>query len=116
MEEKATLIESLVERAEVYIKTSIDLFKLKAIDKSADILTSLISTLIIVIAVLSITMMVNIGAALWIGKLVGSSICGFFIVAAFYTIIAIILCAFKKQLLKTPIRNSIIKHIHNEKI
>ncbi len=115
MEEKATLLESLVESAEVYTKSSIDLFKLIAIDKSANMLSSVVSTLIISMAVLCITMMVNIGAALWIGKLIGSSICGFFIVAAFYTILVIVLVAFKKQLLKNPLSNCIISFIRKEK-
>ncbi len=111
MEEKATLIESLAERAEVYTKSSIDLLKLKAIDKSSDVLSSLVSALIISITVLFIAMMVNIGAAIWIGKLIGNSFCGFFIVAAFYTILAIVLYIFRKQLLKTPLCNCIVTHI-----
>ena len=106
--EEATLIETLVERAEVYTKSSIDLFKLKAIDKSADIMSAIVSTLIISVVVLIITIMVNIGAALWIGKLVESSYYGFFIVAAFYSLVAIIFCVFRKQLLNTPLSNSVI--------
>lgn len=111
MEEKPTLVESLVERAEVYTKSSIDLLELKAIGKSANMLSSLISTLIISVVVLCIAMMVNIGAALWIGKLIGNSFCGFFIVAAFYTIVLTILCVFRKQILKTPLGNRIINHL-----
>ena len=39
MEEAATLIESLVEKAEVYTKSSIDLLKLKAHNITPDIFT-----------------------------------------------------------------------------
>ena len=116
MEEKATTLESLAESAELYTKSSIDLFKLVAIDKSANMLSSLGSTLIISMGVFCITMMVNIGAALWIGKLIGSSIGGFFIVAAFYTIVVIVLVVFKKQLLKNPLGNCIVALIRQEKI
>jgi len=111
MEEKATLIEALVEKAEVYTKSSIDLLKLIAINKYANLMSSFVSTLIISIAVLCVTMMVNIGAALWIGKFFSSSIGGFFIVAAFYTIVAIICSIFKKSLIKAPLANFIINQI-----
>lgn len=115
MEEKATLIESLIESAGVYTKSNIDLLKLIAIDKSANMLSSAAATLIISMAVLCITMMVNIGAALWIGKVIGSSIYGFFIVAAFYAFVVIVLMVFKKQLLKNPLCNCIIALIRKEK-
>lgn len=114
MEEKATLIESLVDRAEVYTKSSVDLLKLKAIDKSAKVLSSVFSTFIITIAVLCIILMINIGAALWIGKLIDSSFCGFFIVAAFYTFVTIILCTFRKTILKRPFSNRFITHIRKD--
>lgn len=114
MEEKATIIESIVGKAQEYTKSSIDILKLKAIDKSSNVLSKIISSLIIIIVVLSIITLVNIGAALWIGELIGSSFLGFFIVAAFYTFIAIILLAFKKSILKKPLKNSLITHIREE--
>lgn len=116
MEEKATILESLVDTVVVYTKSSIDLLKLLAIDKSANMLSSVISTIIISIAVLCLTMMLNIGAALWIGKLIGSSIGGFFIVAGFYTVVVTVLVAFKKQLLNTPLSNSIISFLRKKNI
>jgi len=114
MEERATLIESLAEKAEAYTKSTVDLFKLKAIDKSAHVFSSIVSALIITIVVLCVGTMVNIGVALWIGELIGSSFCGFFIVAAFYIILAIVLVVFKKAILKTPMSNSIITYIRKE--
>lgn len=114
MEEGAALIESLAEKAEAYTKSTVDLFKLKAIDKSAHLVSSVMSALIITIVVLCVTMMVNIGAALWIGELIGSSFCGFFIVAAFYILVAIILGVFRKSILQTPFSNCIITYIRKE--
>lgn len=115
MEEKATLIESLVEKAEIYTKSSIDLFKLQAIDKSAKIVSSALSTLVISIVVIGVIMLVSIGASLWVGELIGSSFSGFFIVAAFYSILAIFLCVFRKSILKTPFSNRIITNIREDK-
>lgn len=116
MEDKATIMESLVDTVVVYTKSSIDLWKLIAIDKSANMLSSVISTIIISTAVMCLTMMLNIGVALWIGKLIGSSISGFLIVAGFYTVVVIVLVAFKKQLLNTPLSNSIISFLRKKNI
>lgn len=115
MEERATILESLVENAGQYTKSSIELLKLKALEKSANMLSFLVSKLILLIAISCITMLVNIGAALWIGKLIGNSFCGFFIVAAFYSIVVIVISAYNKQLLKDPLCNYIISHIRKEK-
>ena len=115
MEEEATLIETLVDKAEAYTNSSIDLLRLKAIDKSANAMSSIVSTVIIAVSVIIVISMVNIGAALWIGELIGNAFYGFFIVAAFYLLVAIILVAFRESLLKTALSNSIISHIRKEK-
>lgn len=115
MEQKATLIESLFEKAEAYVKTNLDLFKLKAINKSADVASSIISKLVLFIAVLLIIISLNIGFALWIGELVGKSYYGFFIVAAFYVVVALVL-HFIPGLIKAPVNDSIIlKMLNNQK-
>ena len=108
MEEKATIIESLVEKAEAYGKTNIDLFKLKAVDKSADVASTIIANLSVLTVLLLFIVMGSIGVALWIGDMLGKASYGFFIVAGFYGIITLALQVFKKELLKMPLNNSII--------
>jgi membrane protein implicated in regulation of membrane protease activity len=115
MEEKATIIESLFERIEVYAESSIDLLKLKTIDKSANMLSSAVSALIILIATLFTLMLVNIGVAFWIGRLINNSYGGFFIVAAFYAIVALLCYYLRKPLIKIPVNNHIIQHMRHEK-
>ncbi len=114
MEQKATSIESLFEKAEAYAKTNLDLFKLKAIDKSADVISTILSKLVFFIAVLLIIVSINIGFALWIGELVGKLYYGFFIVAAFYVLVALVL-HFAPGLIKAPVNNSIILKMLNKK-
>jgi len=115
MEEKATVIESLFEKAEAYAKTNLDLFRLKAIDKSADVISSIVAKLAIIIVVLLIILLVNIGLALLIGELVGKSYYGFFIVAAFYVLVALILYYNSAVILKAPVNDSIILQMIKEK-
>jgi hypothetical protein len=115
MEERTTLIESLLEKAETYAKTNADLYKLKLIDKSADLLSTLAERFIFVKAFSLITIMISLGAALWIGELVGKMYSGFIIVAFFYILITGLLYSFRKSLIKTPINNAIITEMLKEK-
>lgn len=47
MENNATTIEMLFEKAEDYTRTTVELMKLNAVDKTADVLFSLLSRLIV---------------------------------------------------------------------
>jgi hypothetical protein len=60
-------------------------------------------------------LIVNIGLALWVGKLLGDSFYGFFIVGGFYALLAIPLHIFREQWIKYPISNSIIKELLKQK-
>lgn len=100
MENKVNLIDSLIERAEEYTKTSIALFKLKALDKTSDVASSFVSRLAVIFSFLIFLLMLNIGIALWLGEILGRSWYGFFTVAAFYGIAGIILYFFMHKPLK----------------
>lgn len=108
MEEKLNSLESLIERVEQFSKTGIELYRLKAIDKSAKVVSSLASKLALISFFTLFFLILNIGIALWIGDLFGKSYFGFFTVAAFYAVVGIVLYVFSDQWIKTPVRNSII--------
>jgi hypothetical protein len=112
METESSLIEALLDRAEKYGRTTLELIKLKALDKSADITSRLISRLFLVIVVSIFTITLNIAMALWLGSLLGASYYGFFIVAAFYGFICIVLY-FIHPIIKIRINNHIIEQILN---
>ena len=111
MENKASPLETLIERVEDFSKTSIELFKLKAIDKTSEIISNLAAWLIVIILVALFFMILNIGIALWIGEMLGKSYYGFFILAGFYAVLAIIVLIFSNQWIRKPLRNSIISQL-----
>ncbi|HEY6142066.1 MAG TPA: hypothetical protein VIV55_01380 [Flavobacterium sp.] len=115
MTDDTTPIATLFERAEDYTKTSIELFKLNAVDKSAEIVSSLFSLLVVILTVVLSIIIISIGGALWLGKLLGDSFYGFFIIGAFYLLLAIVLRIFREQWLKYPVSNSIIKQMMKQK-
>nr|WP_309754962.1 hypothetical protein [Flavobacterium sp.] len=108
MEDNTSTIEMLFERAEDYTKTTIDLVKLTAVDKTADVLSSLISRLTVSIIFVLFAFLVNIGLSFWVGELVGKIYYGFFIVSSIYLVLAIVLYNVKDKVLKMPISNFII--------
>lgn len=109
MTDTTTPIATLIDRAEDYGNTTIELLKLKAIDKTADVVSSLVSRVVILMVVALSIVITSIGLALWIGSCFGNSFPGFFIVGGIYTTIAILLYCFRYRWLKTPISNTIIK-------
>ncbi|MFE3872456.1 hypothetical protein ACFX5F_14615 [Flavobacterium sp. ZS1P70] len=108
MDNQATPIEMLFEKAEDYTRTTVELAKLNVIDKSADVLSSLLSRLIVVIVVAMVALLINIGLSIWIGDLLGKTYYGYFAVAGTYFILAIIINSFKDQWIKVPMSNLII--------
>lgn len=111
MDEQSGLIESLIEKGERYGKTTLELIKLKTLDKSADVISNMVSWAIVIVFAVLFFLILNIGIALWIGELLGKSYYGFFAVSGFYAILAIVFIIFRKQFVKNPLNNSIINQV-----
>lgn len=107
--EEVKSVETLVEKAVEYGKTSLELFKLKAVDKTALLVSSILAHAIFLIVGLTFILFMSVGAALWIGGLVGSAYCGFFIVGGFYGLLWVVLHFFVHQSLRTMISNYMLK-------
>ncbi|MBK7871486.1 MAG: hypothetical protein IPJ74_12830 [Saprospiraceae bacterium] len=91
METPASSIELLFERVETYSRTTYELSKLKLLETITIVVTSLVSRLSVIISISLFVLVLNIGIALWLGELLGKYYYGFFIVAAFYLVMGIIL-------------------------
>jgi hypothetical protein len=113
METTKDVIEPLIERAEEYAKTSIELLKLNTVDKASGVVSTLISRGSAVLVLAMFTVMINIGIALWLGDLLGKTYYGFFCVSVFYLVIGSILYFFLHNTIKKRISNSIITQLLN---
>jgi hypothetical protein len=111
IEERKELVEDLFEKAEEYVKTNIQLAKLKATDKVADVVGSVVTQLSLVIFGFFFLLMLNIGIAFWLGDVLGQIFLGFLIVSGFYALLGVLVFAFRKSIIKTPISNAIISQI-----
>jgi membrane-bound ClpP family serine protease len=109
METQASLIESLLQRAEDYGKTTYELSKLKLLETTTIVVPSLAARIIVIIMISLFALILNIGIALLLGELLGKSYYGFFIVAGFYLIVAIVFHFFLHNWIKKPVSELIIK-------
>jgi hypothetical protein len=111
MEDNAKLIESLLERAVEYGKTSLELVKLKALDKTSDVVSTVIPHIVTFVLIASFILFFNLGLAFWLGIILGNIYFGFFVVAAFYAIAAVIFYFFIHRWLKKLICNYFINQV-----
>ena len=110
METKTSLIEPLLEKVEAYGKTSFELLRLKALDKTADVSSTLLSRSLFVLVISFFAFTLNIAIALWLGDLLGKAYYGFLIVSGFYAIAGVILWITHPSL-KARVNNTIIKKL-----
>jgi uncharacterized membrane protein len=111
MEEKAKFLETLLEKATEFSTTSIELIKLKALDKSTDIVSSFVPTTLVIILVSSFFLFLSLGLALWLGDLLGKTFYGFFLVAGFYILLGIVIHFFLHKPIKRVVGDFFIKHM-----
>jgi hypothetical protein len=113
-ESPATEIEQLFERAETYSKTTIEMAKLKALEATTLVVTSLVSKMAVVITLSLFVLVLNIGIAIFLGEILGKPYYGYFIVALFYLITGIVLYFRLYPWIKKSLSESIIKQALHE--
>jgi hypothetical protein len=111
MEDKTNLLDSLLESATDYGITSFELIKLKALDKSTDIVSSLIPYSVFILLIASFLLFLNLGIAFWLGELLGKLYYGFFLVAGFYILAGLIIRFFLYNWIKRVIGDYFVKHM-----
>ncbi|MDI9311056.1 MAG: hypothetical protein QM535_12645 [Limnohabitans sp.] len=113
---QTTTIDELIEKSDIYIKTSINLYKYETIYKLADIFSNLAVKFVITIVVVLFLLLLSIGLSLCIGYYLDSSFLGFVIVAFGYLSLAILFYIFREKWIKIPVSNFIISKMKNKTI
>lgn len=108
METSSNIFESLFEKAETFGRTTYELSKLKALETTTVVASTLVARLSVVLMMSIFILVFNIGVALYLGDLLGKSYYGFFIVAAFYLVAGIVLHFFLHKWIKKPLADLII--------
>lgn len=114
MKEKITMVQDLIEKAEIYAKTTIDLYKLRAVDKGADLFAGIVSALLMVVFVILLLIVFSIALGFYAGELLGKTHYGFFAVTGLYILIIAGIMLSKKAL-KATFGNLFVRQIFKKK-
>lgn len=104
-------IEVLIERAETYGITTVELLKLRFIHKLTDVVSSLALKIVIYLSLVMFIFIINFGIALWLGDLLGKNYYGFFITASFYAIVVALVSIYGHRFVKVPVSNRLISEL-----
>jgi hypothetical protein len=111
MDDNSKLLESLLDRATEYGKTSYELVKLKAVDKASDVVSSSVPYTVVIVLIASFMIFFNLGLAFWLGEILGKTFYGFFVIASFYLLIGAIIYFFMHKWIKKIVCNYLIKKL-----
>jgi hypothetical protein len=111
MEENEKVIESLIEKATDYGKTSYELVKLKALEKTTDVVSSAVPYSIVFVSLAIFLTFFSFGLAYFLGYVFGNTYLGFFAVAGLYAIVGLIVYYFLYDWMKESISNGIIRKV-----
>ena len=101
-------VKTLIEKSKDYLDTKIELTKLKTIDKSADVLSTVVVMISMIFISFLLILFLSLALALLFGKMLGAYYYGFFIMGGFYAIILLLIYLQKEKWIKTPIANGLI--------
>jgi len=71
-------IKALIDKSKDYLETKIELTRLKTIDKSADVLSTVVVTVSMLIVSFLLILFISLAIALFLGKMLGAYHYGFF--------------------------------------
>jgi hypothetical protein len=113
MDNQEFFFDPLVEKARAYGKTSIELYKLIAIEKTSDVASTMVSRMLAFVALGLFLLMASIGAAFWLGEVFGKVYYGFLCVGGFYGIVGLVFYFILHKWMKERTSDAIITRILN---
>jgi len=101
--------EQLVESVKDYVNTRYDLTRLKIIHAASDIMANLIASFFLIVAGLFFLFFISYAVANYLCDVTETNSAGYFIVAGFYLLVAIVLLVIKKNSIHVPLENHFIR-------
>lgn len=107
-------VEKVKLQLEEYISLRLELFKTTFTEKVAKSVSKLVTTLVLMVLAFFTVLFLSLVAGFYFGGLFNSLIYGFVVVALFYLLLFLIIVAFRKPLIQSPVINSIITIIYED--
>ena len=106
-------IQNVVQNVENSLRLRYEIWKLKAIARTAETASSIVSVLIILFIGLVAFTVLSIGLAYWLGLLLKNTSYGFFIVGGFYVIVCVLIFVLRNKIIKAPMQNFLLDKFEN---
>lgn len=111
MEEQPFSMDSLYEKARDYADTTIELARLKAVRKAAEVSAELLPRLVVFLFLLLFVFCANIALGLWLGALMGAAYYGFLAMAGAYMLLGLIVRFFLRERMGKSMAEAIISKL-----
>lgn len=109
MQKETNVFQNLLAGAEDYARTTLELLRLKTIDRLSDAFSSILSRLVTFVFFFMFFLTSSIGLCLWLSEIMGKTWAGFLLVAGFYGLVALILYFILHKWFKKRIGDIIIR-------
>jgi Putative Actinobacterial Holin-X, holin superfamily III len=113
MESTAEQIKDIISKTGEVIETKVKLWKLKAIGKGSEVISSVVSGIFVLLSVILAFVFLSIGLAIMIGQWLGETYYGFLIMAGIYGLAGLLFYSFRKTLIKGPVSDRLVNNILN---
>ena len=107
-------IETIFEKAQNFGNSTFELMRLKAIDKSANLMSSLVARILFLMVVLLLIININIALALWLGEVLEKAYYGFLVLSILYAFLGFFILPRIYKKIKKGVRMDIIKKLLEE--
>lgn len=110
----ANNIDEMNENVQMYMKRSVEYYKLDFYKKSTKSVASIMRVFLLGSVVFLVIFFISFGAAIFIGDTLGNVSYGYFIVAGFYVLVLLLIAIFGKKPIETLILKSTSKIFFND--
>ena len=106
-------IAQLVEALKHYLGLQKEYVKLDVIDKVVRLVTTATMAILLLLIMMAVSLFALLGLVFWLSKFTGLS-CAFFIVAALFAFVLLIVFAFRKAWIERPLVRYLARLLMNE--
>lgn len=107
-------MEMLADDVKQYVINRLDLLKLEAAARAAEVGTGMVSGLLFGMFGMLFVFFLSLGAGFYLSNILGNSYIGFIIVGGFYLVLIFILSLSKKGFLDKYVKDSVIQKIFSK--
>jgi|SRR5688572_14167366 len=113
MEKSKPELEDIAEDLKSYVNTTLELYKLKATEKGAEMASQVIINLVLAVMAAMVLLFASFALALLLSEYFDRMYLGFVIVAGVYALLGMIVYLLKNTWLKGTLVDSIIKSVYS---